>query len=69
MSASGTLEAILMTTPGPARFIPTHRGQSLDAATIASLPTRSSAKNPGYFPFNARSFNDFDWLMVLDSIT
>lgn len=65
-----TLEAFLTAAPGPARFIPTHQGQWLDAATIAALPTRSgSAKNSSYFPLTAKSLTDFDWLAVLDSIT
>ncbi|MDD4579798.1 MAG: hypothetical protein PHF80_03895 [Methanothrix sp.] len=54
--------------PGPARFIPTHRGQGLLASEIASLPTRSgSMKNPTYIPLRPESFTDFDWLAVLDS--
>ena len=65
---TGTLEERLTTAPGPARFIPTHRGQSLPAPLIAALPTRSgSARNPSYFPLTAQSLTDFDWLAVLDS--
>jgi erythromycin esterase len=64
----GTLEALLTTTPGPARFIPTHKGQKLPASVIATLPTRSgSTKNPSYFALSAESFTDFDWLVALDS--
>jgi erythromycin esterase-like protein len=67
---AGTLEALLTAAPGPARFIPTHRGQGLPGTAIAALPERSgSAKNPGYFPFTSHSFTDFDWLVVLDSVT
>ncbi len=64
----GTLEARLTAAPGPARFVPTHRSGGLPAAEIASLPTRSgSTRNPTYFPLDARSLADFDWLAVLDS--
>ncbi len=64
----GTLEARLTAVPGPARFIPTHKGQGLPASEIASLPTRSgSMKNPTYFALTPQSFTDFDWLAVLDS--
>jgi erythromycin esterase-like protein len=67
---SGSLEAMLTGAAGPARFIPTHRGRLFDAAAVAAIPTRSSgSKNPGYFPFNAQSLSNFDWLVVLDSIT
>ena len=63
-----TLEARLTAFPGPARFIPTHKGQGLLASEIASLPTRSgSTKNPTYIPLRPQSFSDFDWLAVLDS--
>jgi len=65
---AGTLEARLTALPGPARLIPTHKGQGLPASAIAALPTRSgSMKNPTYFPLTPRSFTDFDWLAVLDS--
>lgn len=64
---AGTLEARLTAVPGPARLIPTHKGQGLPAPEIASLPTRSSSmKNPTYFPLAPQSFTDFDWLAVLD---
>ncbi len=65
---AGTLEARLTAVPGPARFIPTHKGQGLPTSAIAALPTRSgSMKNPTYFPLTPQSFTDFDWLAVLDS--
>ncbi len=65
---AGTLEARLTAVPGPARFIPTHKGQGLPTAAIAALPTRSgSMKNPTYFALTPQSFTDFDWLAVLDS--
>jgi erythromycin esterase-like protein len=65
---AGTLEARLTAVPGPARFIPTHRGQGLPTSAIAGLPTRSgSMKNPTYFALTPQSFTDFDWLAVLDS--
>jgi len=65
---AGTLEARLTAVPGPARFIPTHKGQGLPTSAIAALPTRSgSMKNPTYFALTSQSFTDFDWLAVLDS--
>jgi erythromycin esterase-like protein len=67
---AGTLEARLTAAPGPARFIPTHRGQGLPAAAVAALPTRSgSMRNPTYFPLTPASLTDFDGLVVLDSTT
>jgi erythromycin esterase-like protein len=65
---AGTLEARLTASPGPARFIPTHRGEGLPAAEIAALSTRcGSAKNPTYFALAPQSLTDFDWLAVLNS--
>ncbi|MBN1202508.1 MAG: erythromycin esterase family protein [Anaerolineae bacterium] len=65
---AGTLEARLTAVPGPARFIPTHKGQGLPAPEIAALPTRSgSMKNTTYFALTPQSLTDFDWLAVLDS--
>ena len=65
---AGTLEARLTAVPGPARFIPTHKGQGLPTSEIAALPTRSgSMKNSTYFALTPQSFTDFDWLAVLDS--
>ncbi len=67
---AGTLEARLTAVPGPARFIPTHKGQGLPAPAIAALPTRSgSMKNPTYFALTPQSLTDFDWWAVLDSTT
>lgn len=64
---TGTLEARLTAVPGPARFIPTHRGRGLPSSAIAALPTRSgSRKNQTYFALTPQSFTDFDWLAVLD---
>lgn len=64
----GTLEARLTAVPGPARFIPTHKGPGLPTAAIAALPTRSgSMKNSTYFALTPQSFTDFDWLAILDS--
>jgi erythromycin esterase len=64
---AGTLEARLTAGPGPARFIPTHKGLGLPNSKIAALPTRSgSMKNPTYFALTPQSFTDFDWLAVLD---
>lgn len=66
----GTLEARLIALPGPALFIPTHRGAGLPFSEIDALPTRSgSRKNPTYFALTPQSFTDFDWLAVLDSAT
>ena len=63
-----TLEARLIASPGPARLIPTGKGQGLPAKEIASLSRRSgSTKNPTYFPLGPESLTDFDWLAVLDS--
>jgi erythromycin esterase len=63
-----TLEALLTAVPGPALFIPTHKGQGLPASAIAALPIRSgSIKNPGYFALTPQSFTYFDWLAFLDS--
>jgi len=66
---AGTLEARLTAVPGPARFIPTHKGQGLPTSAIAALPIRSrSMKNLTYTTaLNPQSFTDFDWLVVLDS--
>ncbi|MCX6678124.1 MAG: erythromycin esterase family protein [Methanothrix sp.] len=64
---AGTLEARLTAGPGPARFIPTHKGQGLPTSAIVALPTRSgSMMNPTYFALTPQSFTDFDWLAVLD---
>jgi erythromycin esterase-like protein len=65
---AGTLEARLTAGKGPARFIPTHKGQQgLATSEIAALPVRSgSMKNPTYFALTPQSFTDFDWLAVLD---
>lgn len=65
---AGTLEARLTAVPGPARFIPTHKGQGLPPSEIAALPTRSgSKKNLSYFALTPQSLTDFDWLAVLNS--
>jgi erythromycin esterase len=65
---AGTLEARLISTPGPMRFIPTHKGKGVPASEIETVPIRTgSQKNPTYFPLTAQSFTDFDWLVVLDS--
>jgi erythromycin esterase-like protein len=64
----GTLEASLTAVPGPALFIPTHRGRGLPAGAISALPIRSgSARNLSYFPLTPQSFGDFDCFAVLDS--
>lgn len=63
-----TLEARLTNTLGPARFVPTYKGQGLPAREIETVPIRSgSMKNSSYFALTPQSFTDFDWLAVLDS--
>lgn len=63
-----TLEARLTAVPGPALFIPTHKGQGLPGSEIAALPTQSgSLKNSSYFALTLQNLTDFDWLAVLDS--
>jgi len=65
---AGTLEARLTAAPGPARFIPTHRGHGLPTADIAALPARAgSTKNASYFALTPQSVTNFDWLVVLDA--
>jgi len=67
---AGTLEARLTAAPGPARFIPTHRGQGLPLSEVAGLPTRSgSTRNLSYFPLTPQGLTDFDALAVLDAAT
>jgi erythromycin esterase-like protein len=62
---TGTLEARLMAAPGPARILPTHKGQGLHPSEIESLPIRSgSMMNPTYFPLAGQSCAEFDWLML-----
>ena len=59
-----------MTVPGPALFIPTHRGQGLPTSEIAALPIRSgSKKNSTYFALTPQSITDFDWLAFLHSVS
>jgi len=66
----GTLEVRLTATEGPLRLIPTHRGEGLPTAEIATLTVRAgSAKNPTYIPLTPQSFTDFDWLAIFDSVT
>ena len=65
---NGSLEAKLATLPGPAVFIPTHKGQGLPVTEINALPIRSgSMKNNSYMPLGPQSFTDFDWLAFLGS--
>jgi erythromycin esterase-like protein len=68
---AGTLEARLAAVPGPALFIPTHRGEGLPAREIASLPVRSgSARNSTYVqPLVAQSLSEFDGLALLKSMS
>ncbi|HEY0605767.1 MAG TPA: erythromycin esterase family protein [Herpetosiphonaceae bacterium] len=66
----GTLEALLAGLPESAALIPTHQGRGLPASEIAALPIRSgSTRNPGYAVLEPTSFNDFDWLVFVDSTT
>jgi erythromycin esterase len=64
----GTLEALLTSAPGPARFVPTHGGNGLPAASIAALPARTAGKNASYFPYTSKSITDYDWLAVVDLV-
>lgn len=65
---AGTLESRLTAVGGPARFIPTHKGQGLPTSEIAALSARSgSAKNSTYFALTPQCFTDFDCLAVLNS--
>lgn len=67
---SGTLEARLIATPGPIRFLPTDRGQGLPKKEIDALPTRTgSTKNGSYFPLTPQAFTEYDGLIALDSVT
>jgi hypothetical protein len=61
----------LAAVPGPALFIPTHRGEGLPAREIASLPVRSgSARNSTYVqPLVAQSLSEFDGLALLKSMS
>lgn len=64
---AGSLEARLTAWPGPAEFIPTHKGQGLPLSEIGALPTRSgSMKNQSYMALTSQSFTNFDWLAVLN---
>lgn len=67
---TGTLEATLTAAPGPARLIPTHRGAGLPAAALAEpLQRTRGTRNPSYVAsLSQRSFTDFDWLAVLDTV-
>ena len=64
----GTLEAMLTSSSSTASVIPTHGGRRLPADAVAALSTRSTG-NPGYFPLSSNSFNDFDVLVVLNSLS
>jgi erythromycin esterase len=67
---AGTLEARLMSSPDGSCFIPTHAGRNLPEAELATLPIRTgSQRNTGYFPSTAKTFTDFDWLVMLDNVT
>ena len=58
---AGTLEALLLAAPGPARLLPTHAARSLG---IHDPNVRTA--NPQFFPFDRQSLTDFDWLALLD---
>lgn len=67
---AGTLEALLTSAPGPARWVPTHLGAGLPASAVAALPTRSgSARNLTYFALTPASLTDFNALAVVDTVT
>lgn len=64
---AGTLEARLLSVPGPVRLIATDRGRGLAESEMQALAVRSaSTLNSTYFPLTAQSFTDFDALAVLD---
>lgn len=64
----GTLEARLLSIPGPVRLIATKRGHGLADSEMQALAARSaSTYNSTYFPLTAQSLKDFDALAVLDS--
>jgi len=66
---AGSLEAMLMATPGPGRFVSTRWVQSLFDSESTAPPVRSgSLKNTTYFPLTANSLADFDWLVALDRV-
>jgi len=63
----GSLEARLLSLPGPMRLIVTERGRRLAESEMQALAARSaSALNSTYFPLTAQSISDFDALAVLD---
>jgi hypothetical protein len=65
----GTLEARLTAGQEPVHFIPAHNNRGLPTSLIANLPVRSgSIKNPTDFALTPQSLEDFDWLVVPDSI-
>jgi hypothetical protein len=65
----GTIEAELTTAPGPVRYLPTHRGNSPEAKSLAALPARArSFLNQSYFSLSAQSVTDFDGIVIFDSM-
>lgn len=63
----GTLEARLLSVPGPVRLIATEKGRGLAESEMQALAVRSASKlNSTYFPLTAQSLTDFDALAVLD---
>ncbi|QBD75310.1 erythromycin esterase family protein [Ktedonosporobacter rubrisoli] len=66
---AGTLEERFTAAPGPVRFIPTHQGQGLPTAEIATLPLRSGSTNNRSYTesLGPQSFTDFDWFATLDT--
>ena len=65
----GTLEARLMAVPGPLRFIPTQHGRSFSGEELTALRIRKIGWNQSYFPFTAKSFTEFDWLIMADHVS
>ena len=65
----GTIEAGLAAA-GRSFFAPTHRGSGAPPPEIETAPERAgSTLNPTYAPLTAASFEDFEWLIFLDSTT
>jgi hypothetical protein len=64
----GTLEALLVAAPAPAKLVPTRRGNPF-TTDASSLPTRGGdGRNSGYFPFTNESLSDFDWIALINAI-
>ena len=65
----GTLEALLADA-GSTSFLPARLSELPPIAAITSLPARSpSATDLSYQRLDARSFNHFDWLLMVNNVT